>query len=133
MSFMLDTSICVDLIRQRSEPILRKLKRRRPEDLCVSAVTLNELEYGVAKSSDPDKNRLALAEFMTPITVVPYDERVAGDYGRVRAELERAGTPIGSLDMMIAAHALALGLTLVTSNEKEFQRLPGLKIENWAK
>ena len=133
MRFMLDTNICIDLIRQRSERILRRLKRRKLEDLCVSAVTLSELEYGVAKSSDPARNRLALAAFMTPLTVMPYDDRVAAEYGRIRAELERGGMPIGPLDTLIAAHALTLGLTMVTSNEREFRRVPDLNVQNWAK
>jgi len=104
----------------------------RPADVCVSSVTLSELEYGVAKSGAPDKNKLALAEFMTPIEVMPYDDQVAPHYGRIRAELEAHGQPIGPLDTMIAAHAISLGLTVVTSNEREFRRVPDLKIENWA-
>jgi tRNA(fMet)-specific endonuclease VapC len=99
----------------------------------VSSITLSELEYGVAKSVDPGRNRLALAEFMTPLNVLPYDDAVAPVYGRVRVELEQAGTPIGPLDTMIAAHALSLGLTVVTDNEREFRRVSGLKVQNWAK
>lgn len=133
MRFMLDTNSCVDLIRQRDDRILRRMKRHRPEDLCVSSVTLSELEYGAAKSANPGKNRLALAEFMTPLSVMPYDDAVAPVYGRVRADLERAGTPIGPLDTMIAAHALALGMTVVTDNEQEFSRVVGLKVQNWTK
>lgn len=133
MRFMLDTNTCVDLIRERDERILRRMKRRSPDDLCVSSVTLSELEYGAEKSAKPQKNRLALAEFMTPLAVVPYDDSVAPVYGRVRTALEKAGTPIGPLDTMIAAHALTLGLTLVTDNEREFRRVAGLKVQNWAK
>lgn len=133
MRFMFDTNICIDLIRSRSPKLLRRLKRMRPDDICISSVTLSELEYGVAKSGAPEKNKLALAEFMTPIVVMPYDDQVAPHYGRIRAELEAHGTPIGSLDTMIAAHALSLGLTMVTSNEREFRRVPHLKVENWAK
>ena len=131
MRFMLDTNTCVDLIRRRDDRILRRLQLLGPGDLCVSAVTLSELEYGAAKSADPERNRLALAKFMTPIDVAPYDDAAACAYGRVRAELERSGTPIGPLDTMIAAHALSLGLTVVTDNEREFRRVPGLKVENW--
>jgi tRNA(fMet)-specific endonuclease VapC len=130
---MLDTNTCVDVIRKRDDRILRGILRLSPDDLCVSSVTLSELEYGAAKSGDPGKNRLALAEFMTPLQVMPYDDAVAPVYGRVRAELERAGTPIGPLDTMIAAHALSLGLTVVTDNEREFRRVSGLKVQNWAK
>ncbi|NQU40210.1 MAG: type II toxin-antitoxin system VapC family toxin [Lentisphaerae bacterium] len=133
MRFMLDTNTCVELIRERDDRILRRMKRRSPDALCVSSVTLSELEYGAAKSANPEKNRLALAEFMTPICVASYDDVVAPVYGRIRAELERGGTPIGPLDTMIAAHALALGLTVVTGNEREFRRVAGLKVQNWAK
>ena len=131
MRFMLDTNTCVDLIRRRNERILRRIQRLPPDDLCVSSVTLSELEYGAAKSADPEKNRLALAKFMTPLTVAPYDDAIAPVYGRVRAALERGGTPIGPLDTMIAAHALSLNLTLVTNNEREFRRVTGLKLQNW--
>lgn len=133
MRFMLDTNVCIDVIRTRPRKVLQKLRRMRPDDVCVSAITLSELEYGVSKSMSPDRNRLALAEFMTPVQVAPYDDMAAAEYGGVRAELERAGTPIGALDMLIAAHALALELTLVTNNEREFRRVPGLRLANWAK
>jgi tRNA(fMet)-specific endonuclease VapC len=133
MGFMLDTNACVDLIRNQDARMLRRMKRRRPDELCVSSVTLSELEYGAAKSANPEKNRLALAEFMTPLNVLPYDDTVAPVYGRVRAALEKEGTPIGPLDTMIAAHALSQGLTVVTDNEREFRRVSGLKVQNWAK
>lgn len=132
MRFMLDTNTCVELIRQRNDRVLRRMQRLRPDDVCVSSVTLSELEYGAAKSADPGRNRLALAEFMTPLSVRAYDDAAAPFYGRVRADLERAGTPIGPLDTMIAAHALSLGLTLVTDNEREFRRVSGLNVQNWA-
>jgi len=131
MRFMLDTNTCVDVIRRRNDQVLRRMQRLRPDDLCVSSVTLSELEYGAAKSSDPQRNRLALAEFMAPLSVLPYDDGASPVYGRVRVELERAGTPIGPLDTMIAAHALSLGLILVTDNEREFRRVSGLKVQNW--
>jgi tRNA(fMet)-specific endonuclease VapC len=133
MRFMFDTNVCIDLIRRRSAKMLRKLKRMRPDDICVSSITLSELEYGVAKSAAPEKNRLALAEFMTPLAIAAYDDNVAPHYGRIRAELEARGTPIGPLDTMIAAHAVALGLTLVTNNEREFRRIAELTVENWVK
>jgi tRNA(fMet)-specific endonuclease VapC len=131
MRFMLDTNTCVDLIRRRNDRTLRRMQRYRPDDLCVSSVTLSELEYGAAKSADPQRNRLALAKFMTPLSVLPYDDAVAPVYGRVRAELERTGTPIGPMDTMIAAHALTLGLIVVTDNEREFRRVSELKVQNW--
>ena len=133
MGFMLDTNACVELIRNQDARILRRMKRRKPDELSVSSVTLSELEYGAAKSANPEKNRLALAEFMTPLNILPYDDTVAPVYGRVRAALEKEGTPIGPLDTMIAAQALSLGLTVVTDNEREFRRVSGLKVQNWAK
>ncbi len=133
MRFMLDTNVCIDLIRRRTAAILRNLERTRPEDVCVSVITLSELEYGVAKSTAPERNRLALAEFMAPITVLPYSDTVAPVYGRVRAHLDAKGIGIGSLDMLIAAQALSAGLTLVTNNEREFRRVPDLQVVNWTK
>ena len=133
MRYMLDTNTCVLLIRKRGALVLKRMKRHRPDDICVSSVTLSELEYGAAKSANPAKNRLALAEFMTPIQVAAYDDAVAPVYGVVRAKLEKAGTPIGPLDTMIASHALALGMTVVTDNEREFCRVSGLKVQNWSK
>lgn len=133
MRFMFDTNICIDLIRSRPKKLLRRLKRARPDDICISAITLSELEYGASKSAAPDRNRLALAEFMTAIDVISYDDNAAPHYGRIRAELESQGKTIGPLDMLIASHALSLDLTLITSNEREFRRVPGLKVDNWTK
>ena len=130
---MLDTNICIYIIRKKLDGILRRLQRRRVSDIGVSAITLSELEYGVAKSTKPQQNKLALAEFLAPIEILPYDDMAAQQYGELRADLERKGAPIGSLDMLIAAHALSLKCVLVTNNEIEFRRVPGLKVENWAK
>ncbi|MBI3985754.1 MAG: type II toxin-antitoxin system VapC family toxin [Lentisphaerae bacterium] len=133
MKLMLDTDICVEIIRKRSGPILAKLQRCDLDDICISAITLSELEYGASKSAAPERNRLALAEFMIPVQVVAYDDMAASCYGEIRARLEQAGIPIGPLDTLIAAHALALKLTLVTRNGREFSRVPGLRVVNWAK
>jgi len=130
---MLDTNICIYIIRKKLDGILRRLQRYRVSDIGVSAITLSELEYGVAKSTKPQQNKLALAEFLAPIEILPYDDMAAQQYGELRADLERKGTPIGSLDILIAAHALSLKCVLVTNNEIEFRRVPGLKVENWAK
>ena len=132
MRFMLDTNVCIDLIRRRSAGILKHLQRLSPSDVCVSSITLSEMEYGVAKSSVPERNRLALAEFMTPLTVLAYSDLAAPLYGQIRFHLEAKGTGIGALDTLIAAHALSAGLTLVTNNEREFRRVPGLQVVNWA-
>ena len=132
MRFMMDTNVCIDLIRRRSAGVLRHLQSLSPGDVCISAISLSELEYGVARSAAPDRNRLALAEFMTPLVVLPYDDLVAPVYGRVRQHLEAKGVAIGALDTLIAAHALSANLTLVTNNEREFRRVPDLHVVNWA-
>ena len=99
--------------------------------LAVSSITLAELMYGVQKSTHQQKNKTALAEFISPLEIMPFDEEAASRYGEIRAYLEKKGTPIGSLDMMIGAHAQCLNLMLVTNNKKEFSRIPHLKIEDW--
>ena len=133
MKYMLDTNMCTYVIRGRDPKIIRRLRRADVGDVCISAITLSELEYGVSKSSRPAQNKLALAEFLAPIEVAPYDDMAALEYGPLRAHLERQGTSIGSLDMLIAAHALALKCILVTNNEAEFRRVPHLRVQNWAK
>lgn len=102
-------------------------------DIGVSSVTVSELEYGVAKSSAVKKNQTALDKFLMPLEVVAYDESAARYYGAVRAQWEKKGTPIGSMDLMIAAHALSLGIAVVSNNVREFKRVQGLKVEDWTK
>jgi len=132
MKFMLDTNICVDLIRRRPPSILFRLQQCSPGDACMSSITLAELEFGVHKSRMPDRNKLALAEFAAPLEILPFDDLAAASYGELRALLEQQGKPIGSMDTLIAAHALSRGLTLVTNNEREFRRVLGLQVTNWA-
>ena len=132
MKFMLDTNICIELIRRRSPNILLRLQQCSPGDVGMSSITLAELEFGVHKSRMPDRNKLALAEFAAPLEILTFDDLAAASYGELRALLERQGQPIGSMDTLIAAHALSRGLTLVTNNEREFRRVPGLRITNWA-
>jgi tRNA(fMet)-specific endonuclease VapC len=133
MKYMLDTDTCIYLIKEKPVAAIRRLRRTDPRDACISSITLSELEYGVSKSSQPDRNKMALAGFLAPLQVAPYDDMAARKYGAIRAFLEKRGTPIGSLDMLIAAHALALGCALVTNNEREFSRVPELRVVNWAK
>jgi tRNA(fMet)-specific endonuclease VapC len=130
--YLLDTNICIYVIRQKPQAVLTRLQGVRLADVAISAITLSELQYGVSKSARPEQNRVALAQFVAPIEVLDYDGCAATRYGDLRAELERAGEPLGSLDMLIAAHALALDRTLVTNNEAEFRRVPALSVENWA-
>jgi tRNA(fMet)-specific endonuclease VapC len=133
IEYMLDTNTCIYIIRKKPKKALRRLQRCSVFEVGVSSITLSELEYGVAKSSKPNQNKLALTEFLAPIEILPYDGMAAQQYGRLRAHLEKRGKPIGSLDMLIAAHALSLPCTLVTNNPAEFKRVPGLKVENWAR
>jgi len=130
---MLDTNICIYIVRKKRKAVLSRLQPSRVTDIGISSITLSELEYGVAKSSKPQQNKLALTEFLAPIEILPYDDLAAQQYGELRAHLERKGKPIGSLDMLIAAHALSLKCILVTNNEVEFRRVPKLNIENWTK
>ena len=130
---MLDTNICIFIIKKKPGQVLKRLKKKPISEIGISSITLSELEYGVAKSSKPQQNRLALTEFLAPLEIIPYDDMAAQEYGKIRTYLERRGAPIGALDMLIAAHALSLNSTLVTNNEREFNRVPSLKIANWAK
>jgi tRNA(fMet)-specific endonuclease VapC len=121
------------MIRKSSASALKKLISLKPGDVGISVVTLAELEYGVAKSSKQKVNAEALDEFCAPFEIAGFDEKAARSYGEVRVTLERAGTPIGSMDMMIGAHALSLGVTLVTHNTRGFSRIRGLKLADWVK
>ena len=129
--YMLDTNIVAFAKNNRPEVVLERMRRFDPGDLCISVVTLAELEYGVFNSSNPERNQLALTLFLANIDVIPFDD-AAVEYGRIRADLRRKGTPIGANDLMIAAHAKSLGMTLVTNNTREFSRVEGLMLEDWA-
>lgn len=131
MRYMLDTNICIYLINNRPPHVRPRFDAHVIGDIGVSAITAGELAWGVAKSASA-RNRAALETFLLPLEVVPFDEHVVWRYAELRATLERRGTPIGALDMQIAAHALTLGCTLVTNNTREFARVDGLVLENWA-
>ena len=130
--YMLDTNICIELIRNHNEHVLRRLASRKAGEIGISAITLSELEYGAEKSSMRERNREALSLFLAAMTIEPYDQECARHYGFIRGALERIGQKIGSLDFLIAAHALALNAVLVTNNVREFHRIPFLKIEDWS-
>lgn len=131
MRFMLDTNICIYIIKRKPLQVLNKLRECDITDVGISSITLSELEYGVAKSSKPIQNREALSNFLAPLEVIPFDDRAAFHYGEIRAYLEREGQTIGALDMLIASHARSLSVTLVTNNSREFERIPKLSLENW--
>lgn len=131
MRYLLDTDICIYLIRRRPPQVLERLQRCTIGDIGLSTVTLAELEYVAAKSAFPAQNREALEAFTLPLEIVAFDAAANAAYGPVRADLERQGTPIGAMDLLIAAHALSLRVTLVTNNTREFARVPGLQAESW--
>ena len=131
MKYLLDTNICIYIIKRKPQSVLNRFQRHSADDLGISSVTVAELRYGAEKSGRPHQNHAALDAFLAPLLVADFDSLAADRYGKVRAELERCGTPIGPLDTMIAAHSLSLAVTLITANITEFSRVPGLEIENW--
>ena len=131
MKLLLDTNICIYIIKQKPPKVLPRFNKYHVGEIGISSITVAELQFGVQKSKFPEKNQQALAQFLLPLTIVDFDVAAATIYGKIRAELEKQGTPIGSLDTLIAAHALSLQVALVTNNEKEFKRVPNLKLENW--
>ena len=132
MRYMLDTNICIYAIKHKPEKVFQKLQEVEPEDVCVSSVTYAEFVHGVEKSVAVEKNRLALSMLLANIEILDFDVDAADCYGKIRADLEKKGTPIGPLDMMIAGHAQSLGYAVVTNKVKEFSKVQNLKIENWA-
>lgn len=133
MKYMLDTNICIYIIKQKPSRVLKRFKEYSPGDILISSISLAELRYGAEKSLHVKQNLDALSGFIIPLEIVPFDERAADEYGKVRTQLEKAGQPIGSMDMLIGAHALSLGVMIVTNNTKEFRRIKSLKVENWTK
>lgn len=128
---MLDTNICIYIIKNKPQNVREKLKEFDIGDLVLSSITVSELYYGVYKSEHMEKNLLALEHFLKPFDILEYDIKASVAYGKIRADLEKKGQIIGGLDMMIAAHALSCNMTLVTNNTKEFQRVKELRLDNW--
>ena len=126
----LDTHICIYVINTKPPEVLARFHQYRLGEIGICSVVAAELAYGVAKSQSA-RNRAALEMFLAPLDILPFDTQAMWAYGDLRANLERQGTPIGSLDTMIAAHALSLDATLVTHNTREFARVSGLRLENW--
>lgn len=127
---LLDTNICIDVINAKPPAVLQRFREYRIGEIGICSVVATELAYGVAKSGST-RNRQALEMFLAPLMILPFDEDAIWSYGDLRAELMRKGTPIDSLDTIIAAHALSLRCTLVTNNTREFAKVPGLALENW--
>ncbi len=129
---MLDTNICIYVIKRDPRQVIERFRSFAVGEIGISVITLAELQYGASKSSQPRRNHEALQQFVSPLLVADFDRRASGVYAELRPKLERRGRPIGAMDLLIAAHALSLGVPLVTNNEKEFRRVAGLVVENWA-
>ncbi|MBD2168342.1 type II toxin-antitoxin system VapC family toxin [Calothrix membranacea FACHB-236] len=132
MRYLLDTNICIYIIKQKPQKVLDKFQSLSISDVGISSITVAELEYGVAKSEQQEKNRAALLQFLLPLEIVDFNQASAVIYGTIRSNLESRGLIIGAMDLLIAAHALSLGVILVTNNVREFSRIPNLLLENWA-
>ena len=130
LKYLLDTNIVIYVIKRRPLQVLEVFNRHHGR-MAISSITLAELAHGVEKSSDPSRNLGVVEDFVSRLTVLPYDDRAAWQYGNIRAVLEMLGQPIGVNDLHIAAHARSNGLTLVSNNLREFERVPGLLLENW--
>lgn len=129
--YMLDTNAIIMAIRHPDWPICGKIREHLGYDLCISAVTYGELEYGIQKSMNPQRNRVALTQILLGIRILHFDASAAAHFGDIFAALEKNNMRIGDRDMMIAGHARSLGCILVTNNLKEFTRVPDLKVEDW--
>ncbi|MHB8985433.1 MAG: type II toxin-antitoxin system tRNA(fMet)-specific endonuclease VapC [Eubacteriales bacterium] len=131
MKYMLDTNICIYIIKKNPRKVLETLKRLDIGDVCISAITLAELEYEVEKSQQRERNKIGLTSFLSPLEILPFSDNAAVIFGEIRASLEKKGEIIGAYDLLIAAHALSENLILVTNNTNEFSRIPGLSLQNW--
>jgi len=131
MKYLLDTNICIYLIKKKPESVIKKFMKLRPGSVSITSITLSELYYGVIKSSKPDENMVALQEFISPLEILDFTNEDAIIYGKIRIELEKKGKLIGAMDLLIAAIAKSRELILVTNNTKEFSRVSDLIIENW--
>ena len=132
MKLILDTNICIYLVKKKPPPVFRHFNAYAAGTIAISSITVAELEFGVQKSRYPSQNQQALEQFLLPLVILDFDQEAARAYGKLRAVLEARGTVIGALDMLIAAHALSQNLPLATNNIREFSRVPGLKMLNWA-
>ena len=130
LRYLLDTNICIYIINRRPAAVFDRFDQLRMNEIGISSITAAELDFGVAKSRSP-RNRAALDKFLAPLDILPFDEQAAHHYGILRARLEALGKPIGAMDTLIAAHAMALDVVLVTNNTREFERVAGLRLENW--
>jgi len=131
MPFLLDTNVCIDYLTGRYPRVVARIQESSPEDLFLSVVVVAELRFGADHSARRRTNHSRIDLLINEVEALDFDLRAAATYGRVRSQLEAGGTPIGPNDMLIAAHALSRGLTVVTDNTEEFRRVKGLKVESW--
>ena len=131
MKYLLDTNICIYLIKRKPQEVLARFRSHSLGDIGVSSITVAELHYGVEKSQHVKQNQQALTQFLVPLIIHGFDEWAACEYGKIRALLEKQGTPIGAMDLLIAAHARSLDVILVTNNLREFSRVPELQVVDW--
>ena len=130
--YLLDTNICIYIIKKKPANVLKILKTKIKKDIFISAITVAELEYGVAKSSYPEKNKISLIEFLSIFTILNFDDNDAVEFGMIKSNLSKKGILIGPMDLLISAQAKSKELILVTNNVKEFERVKSIKIENWS-
>lgn len=131
MKYMLDTNICIYTIKHKPETVVKNFLKHDPDEICISAITYAELMHGVEKSEAKERNRVAITMFLSSISILEFNNSAAEEYGRIRAELEKKGTPIGPMDLLIAGHARSEKLILVTNNTREFLRVKNLEVEDW--
>lgn len=130
MKYMLDTNMCI-YAQKKNPDVIAKIKENWQKGIVISSITLAELQYGVQASSNIERNTISLMKFLSIVEILPFDSNSAEEYGKICADLRKKGTPIGNMDMLISAHAKSEGLIVVTNNTREFERVEGLKLENW--
>lgn len=131
MGYLLDTNICIYIIKKKPDSVLKRLNQTPLGQIGISSITIAELDYGARKSANSEKNLIALNLFLIPFEIFNFDYPATIEYGKIRSQLEKNGTPIGPIDLLIAAHAKSLNYIMVTNNEREFNRVDGLNVENW--
>lgn len=131
MKFLLDTNICIYIIKNKPSQVIEKFKAINADQVFISSITISELRYGCEKSSFPKKNHLALDDFLTPLNILGYTEDDGNVYGVIRAYTEKKGIVVGGMDLMIAAQSINQRCILITNNTREFERIPGIQLENW--
>ncbi|MEW6623021.1 MAG: type II toxin-antitoxin system VapC family toxin [Bacillota bacterium] len=132
MKYMLDTNICIYIIKKKPINVFQTFQSLKVGDVCISSITFAELQYGVYKSQHQERNQIALFNFLAPIEILSFSDKAASFYGKIRFNLEKRGQIIGPYDLLIAAHAVSENLILITNNTDEFSRIPNLQLENWA-